>query len=121
GEFFGTPSYMSPEQAAGEPLDARSDVFSLGAVLYMLLTGVRAFDAPSVPGILARVANKDPSPPSKLTPDLPPAVDDIVARAVANAPGLRYASGLMLAEDIHDFLADRTPRHRATWNPPPPA
>jgi serine/threonine protein kinase len=121
GEFFGTPSYMSPEQATGEPLDARSDVFSLGAVLYLLLTGVRAFDAPSVPGILARVANKDPSPPSKLTPGLPAAVDDIVARALAKDPGLRYASGLMLAEDIQDVLADRTPRHRATWNPPPPA
>ena len=100
GEFFGTPSYMSPEQATGEPLDARSDVFSLGAVLYLLLTGVRAFDAPSVPGILARVAKKDPTAPSKLTPGLPAVVDDIVARALAKDSAQRYASAHMLAEDI---------------------
>ncbi len=121
GEFFGTPSYMSPEQATGEPLDARSDVFSLGAVLYLLLTGTRAFDAPSVPGILARVANKDPLPPSKLTPGLPAVVDDVVARALAKDPGQRYATAHMLAEDIQDVLAERAPRHRATWTPPPPA
>jgi serine/threonine-protein kinase len=121
GEFFGTPSYMSPEQATGEPLDARSDVFSLGAVLYLLLTGVRAFDAPSVPGILARVAKKDPSPPSRLTPDLPAVVDDIVARALAKDSAQRYTTAHMMAEDIQDVLAERTPRHRATWTPPPPA
>jgi serine/threonine-protein kinase len=121
GEFFGTPSYMSPEQATGEPLDARSDVFSLGAVLYFLLTGARAFDAPSVPGILARVAKKDPPPPSKLTPALPVAVDDIVARALAKDAAQRYATAQMLAEDVQDILAGRTPRHRATWTPPPPA
>ena len=120
GEFFGTPSYMSPEQATGEPLDARSDVFSLGAVLYLMLTGVRAFDAPSVPGILARVAKKDPAPPSKLTPGLPATVDDIVARALAKDSGQRYATAHMLAEDIQDVLAERPPRHRATWTPPPP-
>src|SRR5205814_6436214 len=79
GEFFGTPSYMSPEQAAGEPLDGRSDVFSLGAVLYMMLTGTRAFDAPSIAAILARVASKDPAPPSKVAPGVPPVVDDAVA------------------------------------------
>jgi hypothetical protein len=121
GEFFGTPSYMSPEQATGEPLDARSDVFSLGAVLYLMLTGVRAFDAPSVPGILARVAKKDPPPPSKLTPGLPAVVDDIVARALAKDSGQRYTTAHMLAEDIQDVLAERPPRHRATWLPPPPA
>jgi len=121
GEFFGTPSYMSPEQATGEPLDARSDVFSLGAVLYLLLTGARAFDAPSVPGILARVAKKDPPPPSKATPGLPAVVDDIVARALAKDSTQRYASAHMMAEDIQDVLADRPPRHRATWTPPPPA
>jgi len=121
GEFFGTPSYMSPEQATGEPLDARSDVFSLGSVLYLLLTGTRAFDAPSVPGILARVAKKDPPPPSKLTPGLPAVVDDIVARALAKDSGQRYATAQMLAEDIQDVLAERAPRHRVTWTPPPPA
>jgi protein kinase-like protein len=121
GEFFGTPSYMSPEQATGEPLDARSDVFSLGAVLYLMLTGVRAFDAPSVPGILARVAKKDPPAPSKLAHGLPAVVDDVVARALAKDTGQRYSTARMLAEDIEDVLAERTPRHRVSWTPPPVA
>ena len=121
GEFFGTPSYMSPEQAAGEPLDARSDVFSLGAVLYLMLTGMRAFDAPSVPAILARVASKDPPPPSRMVPGIPPIVDDVVARALAKDGAKRYASAEMLAEDVQDVLDERPPRHLETWTPPPPA
>jgi len=121
GEFFGTPSYMSPEQAAGEALDGRSDVFSLGAVLYVMLTGTRAFDAPSVAAILARVAHKDPAPPSTVRPGVPPEVDDIVARALAKDPAQRYASALMLSEDVQDVLAGRAPRHRAGWVPPPRA
>jgi hypothetical protein len=112
---------MSPEQATGEPLDARSDVFSLGAVLYLMLTGMRAFDAPSVPGILARVAKKDPAAPSKVVGGLPLIVDDIVARALAKDPGQRYGTAQMLAEDIEDVLAERHPRHRAGWTPPPAA
>jgi serine/threonine protein kinase len=121
GEFFGTPSYMSPEQAAGEVLDGRSDVFSLGSVLYVMLTGKRAFDAPSVTAILARLASKDPTPPSKVVPALPAVVDDIVARALAKDLARRYATAQMMAEDIADVLAGRTPRHRATWTPSSPA
>jgi hypothetical protein len=74
-----------------------------------------------VPGILAKVAKKDPSPPSKLTPDLPAVVDDIVARALAKDSGQRYATAHLMAEDIQDVLAGRAPRHRATWTPPLPA
>ena len=121
GEFFGTPSYMSPEQAAGEPLDSRSDVFSLGAVLYMMLTGTRAFDAPSIAAILARVASKDPAPPSKVAPGVPPVVDDVVARALAKDPARRYASAQMMSEDIQDLLASRPLRHRPSWVPLPRA
>ena len=120
GEFFGTPSYMSPEQAAGEELDTRSDVFSLGAVLYAMLTGVRAFDGPSVPSILARVASKEPPPPSTIAPGVPAAVDEIVARALAKDRTQRYATARMMAEDIEDVMADRPPRHRASWTAPAP-
>ncbi len=118
GEFFGTPSYMSPEQANGEPLDGRSDVFSLGAVLYFLLTGRRAFDAGSVPTILMRVAHFDPPPPSADCPDLPPAVDDIVARAMAKRPEDRYPAARALAEDLDDVGAGRAPRNLAGWTRP---
>jgi serine/threonine-protein kinase len=111
GEFFGTPSYMSPEQAMGENLDGRSDIFSLGAVLYLLLTGQRAFDGKSVPAILAKVERVDPDPPSSLVSELPAAVDRIVARCLAKHPDGRYQNGLELEEDIEDALAERLPRH----------
>jgi len=121
GEFFGTPSYMSPEQAAGAVVDGRSDVFSLGSVLYLLLTGRRAFDAPSVPAILARIASQDPPPPSRIVPGLPGDVDYVVARALAKAPKDRYSDANTFAEDLADVREGRAPRHRAGWVEPPRA
>jgi serine/threonine protein kinase len=120
GEFFGTPSYMSPEQAGAGVVDGRSDLFSLGAVLYLLLTGRRAFDAPNVTAILTRVAAVDPVPPTQVVDGLPPAADYIVARALAKQPADRFQSGREFAEDMTDVLAGRTPRHRARWKQPPP-
>ncbi|MFI5183570.1 MAG: serine/threonine-protein kinase [Vicinamibacteria bacterium] len=121
GEFFGTPSYMSPEQAAGGVVDGRSDVFSLGSVLYLLLTGRRAFDAPSVPAILARISSQDPPPPSRVSPGLPGDVDYVVGRALAKAPKDRYPSANAFAEDLVDVREGRAPRHRAGWAEPPRA
>jgi eukaryotic-like serine/threonine-protein kinase len=121
GEFFGTPSYMSPEQAAGAPVDARSDVFSLGSVLYLLMTGRRAFDASNVPAILARVTGQDPPEPSRIALDLPKEVDYLVARALAKSPAYRYPSALAFAEDCDDVREGRPPRHREGWLAPPRA
>jgi hypothetical protein len=101
---------MSPEQARGDPVDGRSDLFSLGSILYLLLTGKRAFEGSSVPAILARVAGEDPPPPSRLVPSLSPAVDAIVARALAKRPDLRYQDGRALAQDVEDVLAGRPAR-----------
>jgi len=110
-ETFGSPSYMSPEAALEEALDSRSDLFSLGAVLYELLTGERAFDGTSIPAILTRVAYEDPPAPSHKDPTLPPELDLVLARALAKQPGDRYQSGQELAEDLEDVLARRPPRH----------
>jgi serine/threonine-protein kinase len=118
GQLFGTPSYMSPEQAEGGPLDHRSDVFSLGAVLYFALTGRRAFDGTSVPAILARVTHGQPPPPSAARPGVPREVDDLVARCLSKRPEDRYPSARHLSEDLEDLLAGRAPRHRAAWTPP---
>jgi len=115
GEFFGTPSYMSPEQATGEPLDGRSDLFSLGAVLYFLLTGQRAFEGKSVPAILAKVERESPAGPSSLVAGIPRGVDLVVARMLEKKPDHRYQDGLQLSEDIDDVLQDKPPRH-ATLN-----
>ena len=113
GEFFGTPSYMSPEQAGGSPVDPRSDLFSLGCILHQLLTAQRAFDGPTLPTILMRVIHEDPPPPSRLVPGLPAGVDAVVGRALAKDRDRRYPDGKTMAEDIEDVLAGRTPRHTA--------
>jgi hypothetical protein len=118
GELFGTPLYMAPEQALGRPADARSDLFSLGTIAYTLLTGRAPFAASSVPAILARVAHRHAAPPSAIVKKLPPAIDDIVARAMAKAPEDRYPSGKMLAEDVQDVLDGHPPRHRGSWTVP---
>jgi serine/threonine-protein kinase len=118
GQLFGTPLYMAPEQARGEAVDARTDIFSLGAIAYSLLTGRRAFQASSIPTIIARVLHHDPPPLSAVAPGLPPDLDDLVARAMAKAPADRYPTAKDLAEDAEDILAGREPRHRAGWTPP---
>jgi eukaryotic-like serine/threonine-protein kinase len=118
GHFVGTPLYMAPEQVLGLPIDGRTDLFSLGAVAYTLVTGQKPFAAESVPRIMAKVAHQHPPPPSSLVPDLPPAVDYVIGRAMAKAPIDRYPHGQAMAEDIADLLADREPRHRAGWTPP---
>lgn len=117
GDLCGTPLYMSPEQASGHTLDARSDIFSLGAVAWTLLTGQSPFDAPTVSAILLRVMHKAPPPPSEIVPGIPKDVDEILARALAKMPEDRYPDARQLAEDVEDALADRVPRHRAEWTP----
>lgn len=104
GEAFGTPLYMSPEQVLGEPLDARSDVFALGAVLYLLLTGRRAFDAPHVPGILQRVTQAQPTPPSQLA-SMPAGCDAVLARALEKSREARWPSAQAFAEALAALLS----------------
>ena len=105
GQLFGTPLYMSPEQAQGHPVDGRSDLFSLGAVLYEVLTGRRAFGSDSVHGIVLQVVQSDPRPPSALVPGIPGSLDRVVVRCLAKDPPRRYASGRELAEDVRAVLS----------------
>jgi len=111
GQVFGTPANMSPEQARGDSLDGRSDLFSLGTVLYHLLTGARAFHAESLAGILDRVRHSEPRPASELVEGLPAGLDAVLARALAKDPAARYANGRAFAEDLEDVMAGRPPRH----------
>ncbi len=111
GQSIGTPLYASPEQTLGEPVDARSDLFSLGAIAYSLLTGRAAFAAGNIAGVVARVIGSDPVPPSSLVPDLPPDLDRVIARALAKTPAARYQDGAAIGEDIADLLAGSPPRH----------
>jgi hypothetical protein len=111
GQVFGTPRYMSPEQALGQPTDARSDIFALGSVAYYLLTGAHAFGAPTIPLVINQVVQHDPSPPSTLAPSVPPAVEAVVSHMLAKRPDDRYPTAQAVAEDIEDVLAHRPPRH----------
>jgi serine/threonine-protein kinase len=93
GAIMGTPNYMSPEQARGEPVDARSDLFSLGCVLHECLTGLRPFQAESVAGILVKVVTEDPPAVDLAAIGLAPELGAVLARAVAKNPAARFASG----------------------------
>ncbi len=100
GVLLGTPSYMSPEQIQGRDLDGRSDLFSLGVVLYELLTGVRPFEGDSISTIIYRVLYEDPRPPAAHNPALPPEVNAILEKALDKDPNKRYATGSDLVGDL---------------------
>src|SRR5450759_3018471 len=100
GMIVGTLAYMSPEQAEGKIIDARSDIFSFGSVLYEMLTGSRAFDAQSSAALLAAVMRDDPKPVNELKRDVPPEVRKIVTRCLKKDPAARYASGAELAHEL---------------------
>jgi serine/threonine protein kinase len=111
GQFFGTPLYMSPEQALGRVVDARSDLFSLGSVAYAMLTGRQAFAGNGLPHIIGQVISAEPPPPSQIVSGIPAAVDSLIARALAKDPAERYQDGKAMAEDVEDALAGRPLRH----------
>jgi len=106
GLVMGTIDYMSPEQALGEPVDHRSDLFSVGVLLYQLSTGALPFRRHSVTATLDAILHADPASPSSVRPGLAPAFDRVVARALAKSPSARYQSAGELAADL-DALSRR--------------
>jgi serine/threonine-protein kinase len=100
GGLLGTPSYMSPEQARGQKVDGRSDLFSVGCVLYELLTGRKAFGSDTITGILFKIITEDPPPIRELDPLLPEQAVGIVEKALAKSPDARYQTGRELADDL---------------------
>ena len=107
GGVIGTPEYMSPEQAAGEPIDHRSDVYALGVVLYEMLVGERPFVAETPIGVLLKHL-QDPAPPLlDARPDLPPAVGQVVDRSLLKDPAQRYASAGELARAFREAFMRR--------------
>lgn len=104
GAVLGTPPYMAPEQAQGQPADARSDIFSLGAVLYEMATGVRAFRGNSSADILAEVLRGEPKPISAMNSQVPQEFQRIVAKALEKDPGERYQSAADLKVDLRRLM-----------------
>lgn len=102
--IIGTPAYMSPEQANGFPLDARSDIYALGVVLFELITGREPYQAETPMALLLKHINEPMPPASIFRKDVPPAVENVISRATAKEPGDRYASASDMARAYRDAL-----------------
>ncbi|HTS82435.1 MAG TPA: tetratricopeptide repeat protein, partial [Myxococcaceae bacterium] len=113
GGALGTPAYMPPEQARGEPADRRSDVWSLGAMLHHVVSGAPPYPGTSAGEILAQVRTGPPPPLRTTTPGTPPELGSIVERALAWEPRDRYADASALADELRAYLAGRRVRAHA--------
>jgi len=113
GRVLGTPAYMSPEQLDGAAVDGRSDLFSLGVVLYTVLTGYRPFQGNSALTVAFKVVNREPVPATVLDNELPPGLDYIIDRAIAKDPSQRYQRGMEMVLDIQALQQGREPWSKA--------
>ncbi|PYX96104.1 MAG: hypothetical protein DMG71_07000 [Acidobacteria bacterium] len=118
GQVLGTPAYMSPEQLEGSQVDGRSDLFSLGVILYSMITGFRPFQGNSATTVCFKVANRDPVPATALDSELPPELDVVISRAMAKDPAQRYQRGMEFAQDVRDLREQRLSiTQTSTWVP----
>ena len=106
GWIVGTPAYMSPEQAEGKPVDARSDVFSFGAVFYEMATGTSPFRGESAASTMAAVLTATPAPPSQSSPHVPRELDRVVSRCLRKEPSRRYQSMADLALELEEIKSE---------------
>lgn len=119
GAVLGTPAYMSPEQVRGEELDTRSDLFSLGAVLYEMATGRPPFSGKTVGALADGILNQRPVAPQRLNPELPAGAEAILTKALEKDPRLRYQSAADLRADLqrlqHGTATEPVRRSRRPW------
>jgi eukaryotic-like serine/threonine-protein kinase len=129
GTILGTFQYMSPEQLAGDEADARSDIFALGAVLYEMLTGVRAFHGKNKTSLIGAIVSGEPRPVSALQPLTPPALEHVIKKCLAKEPDDRLQSAHDIAEELKwiseagsqagvatPFTVKRKTRERLAWS-----
>lgn len=111
GMVLGSPKYMSPEQVVGQDVDGRSDIFSLGVLLYEMLTGQPPFSGENISAVMFRILNEMPTAPRTLKPELPEAFDYIVAKALAKHPDDRYQNASDMAEDLRHYTTLQAPEN----------
>src|SRR5215471_12552389 len=102
---MGTPSYMSPEQVKGRAVDGRSDIFSLGVMLYEMVTGEKPFPGQNITTVIYKIVNEDPVPPRQIDPSIHPGISAVIIRALAKEPEQRYQSCREMLEDLRNYRA----------------
>ncbi|GEM_PF-1272675 len=109
GEILGTPAYMSPEQVSSHPVDGRSDLFSLGIVLYEVTTGGRPFKGENMAALFHSIVHDDPPEPSKINPAIPLGLSQIIIKCLHKRPEDRYDSGKSLSDALNNTLQEIEP------------
>src|SRR5579863_9896585 len=102
---MGTPSYMSPEQVKGRAVDGRSDIFSLGVMLYEMITGEKPFPGQSITTVIYKIVNEEPIPPRQIDPSIHPGISSVVMKALSKEPETRYQSCREMLEDLKNYRA----------------
>ena len=118
GQVFGTPSYMSPEQVVGKDIDPRSDIFSVGVMLYEMLTGVKPFAGDSVVAITYAIMNREPD---ALPDAVPYALGEAVRRSLEKTPALRFESADAMSQALEEALRPAPPPAPTVYDPPVPS